>query len=73
MYRIDGVYLGDYSNNPAIAAVTTGQDNFGLDDYEPLFKYPLLDWIDIGEFSVSLLYNEDDDFEGESFLGCFGA
>ena len=35
LYHLDGAFLGE-----------PGTDNFGLDDYEPKFFLPLLDWID---------------------------
>ena len=47
MYMIDGEYLGK-----------AGTDNFGLDDYEPKFFLPLLDWIDQGTFSINVNFNE---------------
>ena len=42
MYYIEKEYKGTYSNNADLQDVTTGEDNFGLDDYEPLFFYPLV-------------------------------
>ena len=41
MYYIGDEYKGSYSNNGDLNPVTTGEDNFGLDDYEPLFFRPL--------------------------------
>jgi hypothetical protein len=41
MYYIGDVYKGSYSNNPDLIPGTTDDDNFGLDDYEPLFFHPL--------------------------------
>lgn len=41
MYYIGDEYKGSYSNNPDLASVTSDDDNFGLDDYEPLFFHPL--------------------------------
>merc|ERR1712238_549378 len=42
-YRLDGA--------PITKASASGED-FGLDDYEPLFFYPFADWVDQGTFSV---------------------
>ena len=62
MYMIDGEYQGTYSNNPYLSSVTSGEDNFGLDEYEPLFFHPLPDWISYGEFRVFLKLNANVDF-----------
>ena len=37
MYFVGGEYVGEYSNIPEIKNITAS-DNFGLDDYEPLFS-----------------------------------
>merc|ERR1712161_156281 len=42
-YQLDGA--------PITPASEFGED-FGLDDYEPLFFYPFADWVDKGTFSV---------------------
>jgi hypothetical protein len=42
MYFLDGNYLGNYSNIAAVAPVTAGEGDFGLDAYEPLFFRKLL-------------------------------
>ena len=41
MYYMENVYQGTYSNNADLVAVSSGEDNFGLDEYEPLFFHPL--------------------------------
>lgn len=70
MYIKDGEYLGTYSNNPKIAPVSTmGEDDFGLDAYEPEFFYPILDWLG-ADYQVALLYPEDNDFEEDFFYFC---
>ena len=38
---MENVYQGTYSNNADLVAVSSGEDNFGLDEYEPLFFHPL--------------------------------
>mmetsp|Transcript_41036 Transcript_41036/g.60229 ORF Transcript_41036/g.60229 Transcript_41036/m.60229 type:complete len:431 (+) Transcript_41036:83-1375(+) len=58
MYFKNDEYLGTYSNDASIMAETTGEDNFGLDDYEPLFFYPLPAWREEGDFHVTLKYDE---------------
>jgi hypothetical protein len=37
MYFLNGDYLGNYSNIEAVAPMSTGVADFGLDAYEPLF------------------------------------
>ncbi len=69
MYMLNGELLGTYSNDANISAVTTGEDNFGLDDYEPLFFIPIADWVSQGEFSIKLNFN-DLDYEKDIFYFC---
>lgn len=63
MYFVNGTYLGTYSNDASILNVTTGEDNFGLDDYEPRFFYPFTEWLEQGDddnrFSVTLKFTEE--------------
>lgn len=68
MYFLNGEYLGTYSNIPEVLPVTTGEDNFGLDDYEPLFFYPFGQWLEQGWFSVSLRY--DQAYDKDIFYFC---
>lgn len=70
MYFKAGSYLGTYSNDATILAPTTGEDNFGLDDYEPLFFHPPLDWVGYGQFDVTLKFPETDGFVGDIFYFC---
>lgn len=70
MYYVDGEYKGSYSNNEDLLSLTTGEDNFGLDDYEPLFFHPLPEWIGYGEFSVFLKVDDDTDFSSDIFYFC---
>jgi len=76
MYFKNGDYQGNktgtnaYSNNPVVFPVSTdSEDNFGLDDYEPEFFYPLLDWLG-ANYSIALLYPEDNDYEDDFFYFC---
>eukprot|EP00816_Leptocylindrus_hargravesii_P003490 CAMPEP_0196809772 /NCGR_PEP_ID=MMETSP1362-20130617/9657_1 /TAXON_ID=163516 /ORGANISM="Leptocylindrus danicus, Strain CCMP1856" /LENGTH=188 /DNA_ID=CAMNT_0042184551 /DNA_START=72 /DNA_END=635 /DNA_ORIENTATION=+ len=57
MYFQNGEYLGTYSNNAALVNVTSGEDNFGLDDYEPKFFHPANTWAEYGEFMVALKFD----------------
>jgi len=59
MYFMDGTYQGLYSNIGDVLTVTTGEDDFGLDVYEPLFFHPIADWIGYGEFTIQLQFDED--------------
>jgi hypothetical protein len=60
MYFLDGKYLGTYNNIPELGNLTTGKDNFGLDNYEPLFFHPFPEWVGYGEFSVKLRFPDED-------------
>ena len=60
MYMLGEEYLGVYSNNDIIAPTTSGEDDFGLDVYEPQFFYPLLDWIGMGDWKVALKLDVED-------------
>jgi hypothetical protein len=62
-------FQGTYSNNPNITG-TAGSDNFGLDDYEPLFFHPPPEWTGYGTFEVSLLIPEMDGFVADIFYFC---
>ena len=69
MYFRQGEYLGTYSNNALLVPSTTGEDNFGLDDYEPLYFYPLPNWVELGPFDVYLKFDVDD-FKQDIFYFC---
>jgi len=72
MYFKNGEYLGGYSNIAEVVNTTIGEDNFGLDDYEPLFFYPLGQWLEEGGddgFSIKLKY-DDAGFEQDFFYFC---
>jgi hypothetical protein len=47
-YKLNGTFLGDV-NKP---------EDFGLDEYEPRFFLPLLDWIDQGTFTIDLTFDD---------------
>ena len=57
MYFKDGAYLGTYSNDANIQVPTTGEDDFGLDHYEPLFFHPPGQWTEYNDFSVTLNFS----------------
>lgn len=60
MYFVSDKYVGSYSNNPATGVnKTTNDGNFGLDDYEPLFFHPLLDWVGYGSWKVYLKFDDE--------------
>ncbi len=58
MYFLNGEYLGTYSNDPDVLPVTSGETNFGLDDYEPIFYYPFDQWLGFGKFSLNLRFDQ---------------
>lgn len=71
MYFKGTEYLGSYSNEPRILAATTGEDNFGLDDYEPLFFHPITQWLEnYDEFSITLNFPETAGFNEDIFYFC---
>ena len=70
MYYVDGEYKGSYSNNEGLKALTSGEDNFGLDDYEPMFFHPLPEWVGYGAFSVFLRFDDDTDYSKDIFYFC---
>jgi len=70
MYMLNGEYLGKYSNNADVAPVTTDEDDFGLDVYEPDFFNPIEEWTENGEYSVYLKFDEIDDFTQDIFYFC---
>jgi len=70
MYFIDGKYQGTYSNIAELQDPTTGEDNFGLDEYEPLFFHPLPEWVEYGTFSIFLKFDEDTDYTKDIFYFC---
>jgi hypothetical protein len=69
MYFLNGTYLGTYSNIEEILPPTTGEENFGLDDYEPLFFHPVDAWASYGEFSVQLRF-DNPEFTQDIFYFC---
>jgi hypothetical protein len=69
MYFVGGSYVGTYSNIDTVLAPTTGQDNFGLDDYEPKFVYPLVEWVEMGPFSIQLRF-DDETYDKDLFYFC---
>ena len=70
MYYIGSEYKGAYSNNEDLLPLTSDEDNFGLDDYEPLFFHPLSEWVGYGEFSVFLKFDNDTDYNKDIFYFC---
>lgn len=70
MYMQGDASLGTYNNNPNLGDLTTGEDDFGLDAYEPQFFYPLYDWLGADTYKVALYYPEDNDFSKDFFYFC---
>merc|ERR1740139_322898 len=56
MYFQKGEYKGVYSNNADFPPVK-GDDDFGLDVVEDIFKYPIGNWEDFGPFKTALKYD----------------
>ena len=70
MYFLGDRYLGKYSNNPDVKNVTTGEDDFGLDIYEPLFFLSPGGWTALGTFSVKLRFDEAIQHPSDLFYFC---
>lgn len=69
MYLLEGdKYLGEYSNNELIKAITNST-NFGLDEYEPAFFHDFLAWKTAGRYQVALKFDVDD-FAQDLFYFC---
>jgi len=68
MYFINGKYKGEFSNDDSIMPLTEDNENFGLDDYEPLFFYPFGQWLEQGLFSVNVKFTED--YDADIFYFC---
>ena len=69
MYMRQDQYLGVYSNNPMIANVTTNEEDFGLDVYEPLFFRSPAEWKELGPFAISFKVT-DDTITSDMFYFC---
>jgi len=70
MYSVNGEYVGDYSNNPAIFDKSLDrEEDFGLDTIEALYYRPIGDWLGYGEFSVSVLFDVEN-YERDIFYFC---
>lgn len=68
MYIRGGEYLGLYSNNDAIAPVF-GDEDFGLDVYEPEFFLDPVTWKTAGTYVIALKFDVDD-FTDDIFYFC---
>jgi hypothetical protein len=71
MYHMNEEYLGSYSNNVNISSEhisDNASEDFGLDNYEPMFFHPLTEWIGYGNFAVYLKFDADTDFKRDIFV-----
>ena len=68
MYFRNNEPLGKFSNIPDILEVSTDEDDFGLDDYEPLFFRPLHEW-SASNYSIYLNFDLED-FDRDLFYFC---
>jgi hypothetical protein len=69
MYFSGDEYLGVYSNIPEVKNVTSGQEDFGLDTYNPLFSLSPANWAGMDPFSIKLRF-DDEDHTGDIFYFC---
>ena len=69
MYFVGGEYAGVYSNIESVKNTTTLEEDFGLDAYEPLFFFPLGEWMDRGPYSVQLKF-DDASYTQDIFYFC---
>jgi hypothetical protein len=58
-----------YKRNGEFLANASVPEDFGLDAYEPLFFYPLLDWMDMGTFSIDVTF-DDATIRQDAFYFC---
>jgi len=68
MYIKGGEYLGEYSNIADIAPVL-GNEDFGLDFYEPEFFLDPITWATAGTYEIALKFDVDD-FVDDIFYFC---
>ena len=67
MYWRNNEYHGKYSNTPNLIPIPKEfSDDFGLDDVEPFFKYPLGDWQEYGPFTTTLTFDVES-FDSDLF------
>jgi len=69
MYIKNGIYLGTYSNNAMIAPISSDEDDFGLDVYEPEFFLDPVTWASAGTYEIALKFDVDD-FTDDIFYFC---
>ncbi len=55
-------------NSTATGKITKYEDDFGLDNYEPMFFHPLTEWIGYGNFTVYLKFDADTDYKRDIFV-----
>jgi hypothetical protein len=67
IYFKDGDRLGDYDNLDD-GDISVDEDNFGLDDYEPEFFYPLAEWAGAA-YEIQLRFTVDD-IDQDCFYFC---
>jgi len=67
MYLNSGNYLGKYSNIAEITPIT-GDEDFGLDVYEPQFFANPIDWSGAGQYEVALKF--DHTYDKDIFYFC---
>ena len=69
MYFMGDEYLGKYSNDESLVPTTEGEEDFGLDHYEPKFFHPLGEWTEYGDFSVTVMF-DDMEYQKDIFYFC---
>ena len=69
MYTRQGRYLGHYSNTASIANVSTNEEDFGLDVYEPLFFRSPAEWTELGPFEIKFTVT-DETIQSDMFYFC---
>lgn len=69
MYFVNGEYVGKYSNIAGDGLTVTGDEDFGLDVYEPDFFLDRGEWKEKGPYEVKLTLT-DKDFTADFFYFC---
>jgi len=69
MYFLNSDYFGEYNNNELLGPLSTNEDDFGLDGYEPSFYFVPQRWAENGEYNVYLKFDVED-FTQDFFYFC---
>ena len=69
MYFLNNEYLGQYSNNPTVKAITTNVTDLGLEVYDSFFRRNIHEWAQFGTFSIQFTIT-DPELATDMFIYC---